>query len=792
VADPFTGAPSNPGSKIIKSAQFVDAPITAAFNMISDQTGLTVVMSPALSEKPPKLNLWVKNLTADQLLDQIAQVAGLAIDRRGDAIQVMTFDEYAKTHGVEKQVIQLTHAKARDLVTILQPFLDAKESKVSADEAGNKLVLLQPSPMMASLVNLVKALDVPSEREAIRPIRLQHRDAAYIAPLLETFLTNGPTAAQAPTGPSTPVAPASPVAVPVPSGGEGATGRKPGEAWLVQFLVEPELNMIVLRGAREDVDNVAKLVTELDTPTDVQVVSYPLTFTKSTAAYDTLQELLGDDLNGTGSLSRGQGAGRSSFATFGTQGGRTSGAQNTTTRLKVAVSEQNNRIVVEGTPADQARVKAILDAVDRPLPPEAGSIRVYRLENAAAPEVAKVLQAMIDNQGQATGGSLGGTGGLTAGRASRSGAGPLGGAPGASGRATAPPAAAPATAAPSPAAGGGAGGTDAGSVYGEPVKIAEADEINAIILTASAAQQEEYGALIRQLDQPRDQVLIEVTLVSVQNSDGFNLGVQFGEGGKNAIGFTNFGVGNVDSTTGKVTLPLATAANPLAFGANFAIINADDFSLVLNAFQTIGKTRIVSSPKALVQDNATAQIQVIDQQPFSQVSQGNSSTVSGFGGFAEAGTSFAAVPHVSKDGTLRLDYQIELSSFATRTAQQSAANLPPPTHKNTTSGTVRVPNERIVVLGGLTSSQDDEVIDQVPFLGDVPLLGEAFKTRRRTRQNETLYIFIRPIILGDPAFRDLVYISQDDARRVALAKKDLPTNPLKLLGDEAAPQMESR
>ena len=96
---------------------------------------------------------------------------------------------------------------------------------------------------------------------------------------------------------------------------------------------------------------------------------------------------------------------------------------------------------------------------------------------------------------------------------------------------------------------------------------------------------------------------------------------------------------------------------------------------------------------------------------------------------------------------------------------------------------MRVPNERIVVLGGLTSSQEDDVVNQVPLLGDIPAVGELFKTRSKVKTSDTLYIFIRPVILGDPAFRDLIYLSQEDAKRVALSQKDQPSNPLRLLGE---------
>src|SRR5690606_11851856 len=124
-----------------------------------------------------------------------------------------------------------------------------------------------------------------------------------------------------------------------------------------------------------------------------------------------------------------------------------------------------------------------------------------------------------------------------------------------------------------------------------------------VVVRASAREHVELAAIIEALDRARDQVMLEVTLITVRNSHGFNLGVELANAnvngeGVDTIGFTNFGIGAIDPVTGILRL----APQP-AIGLNYAIFNSDDFSIVLNALETIGDTRIQSAPRVLVQDN---------------------------------------------------------------------------------------------------------------------------------------------------------------------------------------------
>lgn len=711
---------------VIASVEFVGAEITDVFKMISDLTGWSVVMSPELSTSPPRINIWVKNLTPDHVLEQIAMLGGIIVDREGTIVRVMTFDEYAQRQGLEKRVVPIRNSTAAAVAAALQPFISEQGSRVLADETSNQVVLLAPEPLLASLRQLVERLDVPLARDEVRLVQLEHLEAAQIIPVLEPFLAQGAgdgaglfrDGEQDNAG-----------------GGEQTEGEAPGagERWLVHFMIEHKLNLIVLRGLRDDVNRAAQLIEQLDVSPDLRTVGYQLEYTNAEEAFQTLETMLDDAARRGGSGEGGRGR-----------------------RLRIAASEQNNRIVVEGSARDHRRIAELIKVIDQPLPPGTGGFRLYRLENASAEEAAEVLQRLIEDSGPQDGMA----------RRER-------GDPDYIQRVETPVSGTSADAESSTDQADGS----AGDVL--PVRITAAPEINAVLIRASAAEQEEFAALIEQLDYPRDQVLLEVTLVSVRSDDGFRLGLEMAGArvngvGTELIGLSSFGIASVDSATGQLQL-----ADPPPFGGNLGMFSAGDFSLVLNALRSVGETRITSSPRVLVQDNSPAVISQINQEPFETLSQSDGTLVTSFGGFVDAGTQLAVTPHLSEDDWLRLEYEVNLSSFGTRTAQQLAGNLPPPRRQSASSGTVRIPTDHMVVLGGLRSTNDREQEDRVPVLGDIPVLGELFKSRRRDQSEETLYIFIRPVVLRDLDFQDLIHLSAAEAKQAQIVPES-PSNPLKL------------
>lgn len=721
--DPFkktSGQSRQSFSNAISSVEFVDAPVTTLFKMISDLTGWSIMMSPEVSKQPPRINIWVKNMTADEVLNRVIEVAGLVADRKGTTVTIMTFEEYCRLHGVQKRVFQLKHAVANEIAAILKPYVQKNaQSQIMSDGAGNRIILLVAKPLLDSLEQLVMALDVPFEYEGetIKILPLMHLQAPMITPRLEEFLAEEKRRSGTTSGTA-----ASPT---------GIRGY-----YHVYFMVEPKLNVIVLRGLTKQVERAVKLITDLDIPQDTKIVSYVMQYTDAQEVFTTLNEIMGES------------------------------SVNEKGRLRIALSEQNGRIVVEGSQIDHQRVASIIKAIDKPMPPGTGGVRLYRLENSTAVEIVAILQALVEEEDRPRARQ----------RRYKPLSEPVDGIRRVQLRQRVDSRSSKAgitDVAPTGESGELAPGEEL------PPRIIAAPEINAVIIKATTVEHEGFAKLIGELDKPRDQVMIEVTGVMVRSEEGFDLGLELGgarinDAGTETVGFTHFGIGRVDTATGAIRL----AAKPL-FGLNYAIFNSDDFSLVLNALKTVGDTRIVSAPKLLVEDNSQARISQINQEPFEVTSQGETTTTTSFGGFVDAGTILEVTPHISGENWLRLTYAITLSSFGNRVSSA----LPPPRLQNELSGTVRVPDGHMIVLGGLVGARKGKALSTVPFLSKIPWFGELFKNRSNDDLRETLFIFVRPVIVRDPKLQNLIHLSVRDVKNAGVTQNETPTNSLKMLPD---------
>jgi general secretion pathway protein D len=713
----------------IANASYQNKPITSVFQMISDLTGWSILMSPEVSRQPPHVSMWIKSMSPKDALEQVCRVAGLTWDRDGTTVLVMNFEEYSQRFGLAKQVIPLKHASADEVVKILQPFADKDDrARILSDPRANAVVLLIPKTLLSSIEQLIAQLDVEltGRADTIKIVALEHLEAAEILPRLTEFFAQsaGPTStAKGTTAP--------PAAKNDPNSGVLA-----GDAYLVRFLLVPRLNVLILRGLRGDIAKVEKLIRKLDVPHGRFARSYPLKHTDAEQLFNTLQQIVRTDPSRPAS-------------------GTNTGAA---ARLHVAASVQNNRIVVEGTAADHERIVAVIQAIDQPLPAGSGGTRIYRLENASALQVVAVLEDLIDS---AEAGSP-----QAASRQLDRLGDPVRGI-----RRVKPPAS------DGGAAAGGNEMADEDSPDDQPARVVAAPEINAVVIQASAAKHDQFVNIIAQLDCPRDQVVLEVTLVAVQSSEGFDIGLELARtslsgAGVNTIGFTHFGIGSVDTTTGAIRF----SDKPL-LGANFTIFKSNEFSVVLNALKSVGDVRITSAPRIVTEDNVQATISHVTQEPFETTDQGETTTTTAFGGFVDAGTILSVLPHISRDNWLRLTYHASFSSFNARIAP----NLPPPRTENTIQGTVRIPADYTVILGGLAGTRQEDVTTAVPFLSEIPLLGELFSNRSQSETYETVYVFVRPVLLRDRNFDDLLRLSRIDLRNVRLNQQDGLTNPLKML-----------
>jgi len=283
----------------------------------------------------------------------------------------------------------------------------------------------------------------------------------------------------------------------------------------------------------------------------------------------------------------------------------------------------------------------------------------------------------------------------------------------------------------------------------------EADEqTNALVITAQPDEMQELEKVISRLDIRRAQVLVEAIIVEVANGNEAQLGVQWGNTNAGMVQFA-------DSTTSP--LPVSTFVDAMGSsdtsddsksalasvsGAALGFYHGDWFAL-LTALQTDSKSDVLATPSLSTMDNQEAEFNVGQEVPVLTGSQTStdSSTVYSTVERKTVGTKLKFKPQINEGDSVLLEIEQEVSSVDSTSANSSLGST---FNLRTIKNTVLVKSGETVVLGGLLDEKTNEVVSKVPLLGDIPVLGELFKSTSTDKTKRNLMVFIRPVILRDP------------------------------------------
>lgn len=291
------------------------------------------------------------------------------------------------------------------------------------------------------------------------------------------------------------------------------------------------------------------------------------------------------------------------------------------------------------------------------------------------------------------------------------------------------------------------------AIGGQDVFLLADEANNQVVVKATARDHIQIARLIDKLDQRRPQVNLEVQIVSVSANDDFRLAFEVQgvfDKGRDGVFNTNFGLGTFGTTTGSSTTT-GSFVNPKSVvttlaGLTTAVVRSDYVPIIMTALKRNADTRILSSPQLLVDDNEFAEIVSLDQQPTSTTDVGNSTSITGFGGYEEAGTTLSVLPSISEGGYVRLQYNITLSNFV----GTGSNGLPPPRQsREVSSDNVTIPGNATIIVGGIKVDARGNTVVKVPLLGDIPIVGKLFSDTNKTHTSTRLYIFITPKILRD-------------------------------------------
>ena len=302
-----------------------------------------------------------------------------------------------------------------------------------------------------------------------------------------------------------------------------------------------------------------------------------------------------------------------------------------------------------------------------------------------------------------------------------------------------------------------------GSVIAEP-------RTNQLFVTDVPGRLEQVQQLIAKLDVAVRQVLIEARIVEASDTFGKSLGVRLGGSDLRGVrgGDPGYAVGGgnrlalggtynaVSSTSGEsvntlnttntnfVNLPAVGQGgfSPSSFAISLFSAAANRFlNLELSALEADGKGKLVSSPRIVTADQTKASIEQGTEFPYQQATSSGATSVA----FRRATLRLEVTPQITPEGNIILDLDISKDSRGETTAAGIAINTK---HIKTQ---VLVENGGTVVIGGIFELTETENEARVPFLGDLPAVGNLFKSRQRTSSKQEMLVFITPKMIADRA-----------------------------------------
>src|SRR3989344_3873345 len=349
------------------------------------------------------------------------------------------------------------------------------------------------------------------------------------------------------------------------------------------------------------------------------------------------------------------------------------------------------------------------------------------------------------------------------------------------------------------ASGGGSGSSAGGPGGGATPSTATTPTAQTcLIIPASVALHKQLRAVIDQLEGRRAQIYIEAMIVEVSEQKLAEVGFQWAAGSGNStqvIGGTNLSQGGVPGLFSLIADPETVGAG--LTGLNLGIarkLSSGKYSLgaLATFLETNADGNVLSKPNMIALDNEEAKIVVGQNVPFVTGSYTNNNSSSGsVNPFTtverkDVGLTLRVRPQVGEGGTVRMTVFQENSSVdaSSRTNAQGLT-----TNKSSIETPVVIDNGTTLVLGGLLKDEFSNGDSKVPLLGDIPVLGNLFKSRSRSRSKTNLMVFLRPVVMRDQEAANAITLDRYEFMRQKQANSQ--PEPSTVMGSvNGAPQIE--
>ncbi len=283
---------------------------------------------------------------------------------------------------------------------------------------------------------------------------------------------------------------------------------------------------------------------------------------------------------------------------------------------------------------------------------------------------------------------------------------------------------------------------------------------NTLFIQDTPDRLEEARKLIKQVDVPVRQVMIEARIVEATDNFGKNLGVRLGynSGDAFSVGNSSRLFGNIGANQAMMPAPGGGAPVLTTMPANLPNVNlpsagtAGTFSMLLfnsslskllsvelTALETDSKGKVISSPRVVTSDQTEATIATGTEIPYQQASSSGATNVA----FKSATLSLSVKPQITPDDNIIMDIKVNKDSVGQLYAGVPSINT------NTVTTQVLVENGGTVVIGGVYLQQQSDGVNKVPWLGDIPVLGFLFRSTAKLDNKSELLVFITPKIIKD-------------------------------------------
>ncbi|KML55108.1 general secretion pathway protein GspD [Burkholderia cepacia] len=512
----------------------------------------------------------------------------------------------------------------------------------------------------------------------------------------------------------------------------------------------PANNTLVVTDYADNVRRIAQIIAGVDSAAGAQVQVVPLRNANAIDLAAQLQKMLDPGAIGN---------------------------SDATLKVSVTADPRTNSLMLRASNgARLAAAKRLVQQLDAPSAVP-GNMHVVPLRNADATKLAKTLRGMLGKGGNDSGSSASSN---DANSFNQSGGSSSSGnfSTGTSGTPPLPSGGLGGSSSSSSGYGGSSGsggglGT-AGLLGGDkdkgddnqPGGMIQADAAtNSLIITASDPVYRNLRSVIDQLDARRAQVYIEALIVELNSTTQGNLGIQWQVASGQFLGGTNLAAtagsvaGNsiINLTTGGTAATTGLAANiaGLNQGLNIGwlhnMFGVQGLGALLQYFAGVSDANVLSTPNLITLDNEEAKIVVGQNVPiatgsYSNLTSGTTSNAFNTYDRRDVGLTLHVKPQITEGGILKLQLYTEDSAVVSSTTN---AQTGPTFTKRSIQSTILADNGEIIVLGGLMQDNYQVANSKVPLLGDIPWIGQLFRSESKQRQKTNLMVFLRPVIISD-------------------------------------------